>query len=93
MYQKKMSIGVQAMACFNINSFSRKKGAWIRYVAAHSPLTVEDIKKHRLYEFVKGHELREEITTKELIEIAGRGWGAELCIGILKVNHGDYSDL
>ena len=88
-----MSTGIQAMTSFNINSFSRKKGAWIRYVAAHSPLAAEDIEKQKLYEFVKGYALREEITTKELIEIAGKGWSAKLCIGIPKINHGDYTGL
>ena len=70
-----------------------KRRAWIEYVAAHSPLTMVDIEEHKPYEFVKGYALREEITTKELIEIAGRGWSASLCIGILKINHGDYTCL
>ena len=68
---------------------SDEEGAWIRYVTTHSPLATKDIAKHKLFKFMKGYKLNEAITTKEIIEIAGRGWDALSCMELIRYNHED----
>ena len=76
------------MSCCNMAFRNEEKANWILYVAAHSPLAGKDIEKHKLYEFVKGHKPCEKVITEKLLKVAGRGWSAKYCKGILKYDYG-----